>query len=238
MRINKYIASCGVASRRKAEEIILQGRVKVNGETVEELSFSVDENNDIVEIDNEQIGLDEKKVYIVLNKPEGYITTVKDQFDRPSVLDLVKDIKERIYPIGRLDYETSGLLILTNDGDLTYTLTHPKHEVDKTYMAIVKGIPTSEQMNEFESGLYIEDYKTAPAKIKIVKKDEEKNYAICQIKIHEGRNRQVRKMCRVINHPVMRLRRVAMGKITLKETEIGKYRHLTDEEIQYLKGLK
>lgn len=238
MRINKYIASCGVASRRKAEEIILQGRVKVNGKTVEELSFSVDENNDIVEIDNEQIGLDEKKVYIVLNKPEGYITTVKDQFDRPSVLDLVKDIKERIYPIGRLDYETSGLLILTNDGDLTYTLTHPKHEVDKTYMAIVKGIPTSEQMKDFESGLYIEDYKTAPAKIKIVKKDEEKNYAICQIKIHEGRNRQVRKMCRAINHPVMRLRRVAMGKITLKETEIGKYRYLTDEEIQYLKGLK
>lgn len=238
MRINKYIASCGVASRRKAEEIILQGRVKVNGKTVEELSFSVDEDNDVVEIDNEQIGLDEKKVYIVLNKPEGYITTVKDQFDRPSVLDLVKDIKERIYPIGRLDYETSGLLILTNDGDLTYTLTHPKHEVDKTYMAIVKGIPTPEQMKEFESGLYIEDYKTAPAKIKIVKKDEEKNYAICQIKIHEGRNRQVRKMCRAINHPVMRLRRVAMGKITLKETEIGKYRYLTDEEIQYLKGLK
>lgn len=238
MRINKYIASCGVASRRKAEEIILQGRVKVNGKTVEELSFSVDENNDIVEIDNEQIGLDEKKVYIVLNKPEGYITTVKDQFDRPSVLDLVKDIKERIYPIGRLDYETSGLLILTNDGDLTYTLTHPKHGVDKTYMAIVKGIPTPEQMKDFESGLYIEDYKTAPAKIKIVKKDEEKNYAICQIKIHEGRNRQVRKMCRAINHPVMRLRRVAMGKITLKETEIGKYRYLTDEEIQYLKGLK
>lgn len=238
MRINKYIASCGVASRRKAEEIILQGRVKVNGKTVEELSFSVDEDNDIVEIDNEQIGLDEKKVYIVLNKPEGYITTVKDQFDRSSVLDLVKDIKERIYPIGRLDYETSGLLILTNDGDLTYTLTHPKHEVDKTYMAIVKGIPTPEQMKEFESGLYIEDYKTAPAKIKIVKKDEEKNYAICQIKIHEGRNRQVRKMCRAINHPVMRLRRVAMGKITLKETEIGKYRYLTDEEIQYLKGLK
>ncbi|CEH34769.1 pseudouridine synthase [Romboutsia lituseburensis] len=238
MRINKYIASCGVASRRKAEEIILQGRVKVNGKTVEELSFSVDEDNDIVEIDNEQIGLDENKVYIVLNKPEGYITTVKDQFDRPSVLDLVKDIKERIYPIGRLDYETSGLLILTNDGDLTYTLTHPKHEVDKTYMAIVKGIPTPEQMKEFESGLYIEDYKTAPAKIKIVKKDEEKNYAICQIKIHEGRNRQVRKMCRAINHPVMRLRRVAMGKITLKETEIGKYRYLTDEEIQYLKGLK
>ncbi|MBQ8997878.1 MAG: rRNA pseudouridine synthase [Clostridium sp.] len=238
MRINKYIASCGVASRRKAEEIILAKRVKVNGKTVEELSFNIDEDNDIVEIDGQRIGLNEESVYIVLNKPEGYITTVKDQFDRPSVLDLVGDIKERVYPIGRLDYETSGLLILTNDGDLTYKLTHPKHEVDKTYMAIVKGIPTKEELKNFEEGLYIEDYKTAPAKIKIVKKDEEKNYAICQIKIHEGRNRQVRKMCRAINHPVMRLRRVAMGKITLKDTEVGKYRHLSKEEVEYLKTIK
>lgn len=238
MRINKYIASCGIASRRKAEEIILQGRVKVNGNTVEELSFNVDENKDIVEIDNQRIGLDEKKVYIVLNKPEGYITTVKDQFDRPSVLDLVKDIKERIYPIGRLDYETSGLLILTNDGDLTYTLTHPKHEVDKTYMAIVKGKPTDKELEDFKTGLYIEDYKTAPAKIKVVKVNEEKKYSICQIKIHEGRNRQVRKMCRTINHPVLRLRRVAMGEITLKDVEVGKYRYLSEEEINYLKGLK
>ena len=238
MRINKYIASCGVASRRKAEEIILAKRVKVNGKTVEELSFNIDENNDVVEIDGQRIGLNEESVYIVLNKPEGYITTVKDQFDRPSVLDLVSDIKERVYPIGRLDYETSGLLILTNDGDLTYKLTHPKHEVDKTYMAIVKGIPTKEELKNFEEGLYIEDYKTAPAKIKVVKKDEEKNYAICQIKIHEGRNRQVRKMCRAINHPVMRLRRVAMGKITLKDTEVGKYRHLSNEEVEYLKTIK
>ena len=238
MRINKYIASCGVASRRKAEEIILAKRVKVNGKTVEELSFNIDENNDVVEIDGQRIGLNEESVYIVLNKPEGYITTVKDQFDRPSVLDLVSDIKERVYPIGRLDYETSGLLILTNDGDLTYKLTHPKQEVDKTYMAIVKGIPTKEEQKNFEEGLYIEDYKTAPAKIKVVKKAEEKNYAICQIKIHEGRNRQVRKMCRAINHPVMRLRRVAMGKITLKDTEVGKYRHLSKEEVEYLKTIK
>ena len=237
MRINKYIASCGIASRRKAEEIILDGRVKVNGKIVEELSFNIDENEDVVEIDGERIGLNEEPVYIVLNKPEGYITTVKDQFDRPSVLDLVKDIKERVYPIGRLDYETSGLLILTNDGDLTYKLTHPKHEVDKTYMAIVKGIPTENELKNFEEGLYIEDYKTAPAKIKITKQDEEKNYAICQIKIHEGRNRQVRKMCRAIDHPVLRLRRVAMGKITLKETEVGKYRHLSKEEVEYLKSI-
>ena len=174
----------------------------------------------------------------MLNKPEGYVTTVKDQFDRKSVIDLVKDIDARVYPIGRLDYETSGLLLLTNDGDLTYKLTHPKHEVDKTYIATVKGIPTQNEITNFEKGLYIEDYKTSPAKIKIVKKNIEKNYAVCEIKIHEGRNRQVRKMCKAINHPVMNLRRKAMGKIVLKDVEIGKYRHLTIEEVNYLKNLK
>ena len=181
MRINKYIASCGVASRRKAEEIILDGRVTVNGKLVTELAFNIDEEKDIVEIDGEQIGVEKNNVYIVLNKPEGYITTVKDQFDRPSVLDLVSDIKERVYPIGRLDYETSGLLLLTNDGDLTYKLTHPKHEVDKTYMAIVKGVPNAQEIKNFEEGLYIEDYKTAPAKIKVVKINEEKNKLIREI---------------------------------------------------------
>lgn len=238
MRINKYIASCGVASRRKAEEIILDRRVKVNGEIVSELSFNIDENKDIVEIDGKVISLSENHVYIVLNKPEGYITTVKDQFDRPSVLDLVTDIKERVYPIGRLDYETSGLLILTNDGDLTYKLTHPKHEVDKTYVALVKGQPTYEELKNFRDGLEIEDYKTAPAKIRVVDVNEEKNYSKCEIKIHEGRNRQVRKMCKAINHPVLRLRRIAMGDIRLKGLKVGEYRHLTKEEIEYLKGIK
>lgn len=238
MRINKYIASCGVASRRKAEELINEGRVKVNGKIINELSFQVDENNDRVEVDEKLIGLEERLVYIMLNKPEGYVTTVKDQFDRKSVIDLVKDVGERVYPIGRLDYETSGLLLLTNDGDLTYKLTHPKHEVDKTYIATLKGIPTLNEMKNFEKGLYIEDYKTAPAKIKVLKKNEEKNYCVCEIKIHEGRNRQVRKMCRAINHPVMNLRRKAMGKIVLKDVEIGQYRYLTQEEIDYLKTVK
>ncbi|MEF9990638.1 MAG: pseudouridine synthase [Romboutsia sp.] len=238
MRINKYIASCGVASRRKSEEIILSGRVTVNGNVVGELSFNIDENKDIVEIDGKKIALSERPVYIVLNKPEGYITTVKDQFDRPSVLDLVTDINERVYPIGRLDYETSGLLILTNDGDLTYKLTHPKHEVDKTYIARMKGIPTEEEMKNFEAGLLIEDYKTAPAKIKMLEYNNEKNFAKCEIKIHEGRNRQVRKMCRAINHPVLNLKRVSVGKITLQSVKIGEYRHLSEDEIKYLKNIK
>ena len=196
MRINKYIALCGVASRRKAEELILAGRVTVNDEVMTELSYKVDEENDIVKVDDKLIKEENKLVYILLNKPEGYITTVKDQFDRPSVLDLVSDIKERVYPIGRLDYETSGLLLLTNDGDLTYKLTHPKHEVDKTYVARVKGKLTKEEIERFKTGLKIEDYTTAPAKLKVIKYDEQRDSSLLEIKIHEGKNRQVRKMCK------------------------------------------
>ena len=237
MRINKYIALCGVASRRKAEELILAGRVTVNDEVMTELSYKVDEENDIVKVDDKLIKEENKLVYILLNKPEGYITTVKDQFDRPSVLDLVSDIKERVYPIGRLDYETSGLLLLTNDGDLTYKLTHPKHEVDKTYVARVKGKLTKEEIERFKTGLKIEDYTTAPAKLKVIKYDEQRNSSLLEIKIHEGKNRQVRKMCKAINHPVLRLRRSAMGKIKIGDCEIGKYRYLTEDEIKYLKNL-
>ena len=237
MRINKYIALCGVASRRKAEELILAGRVTVNDEVMTELSYKVDEENDIEKVDDKLIKEENKLVYILLNKPEGYITTVKDQFDRPSVLDLVSDIKERVYPIGRLDYETSGLLLLTNDGDLTYKLTHPKHEVDKTYVARVKGKLTKEEIERFKTGLKIEDYTTAPAKLKVIKYDEQRDSSLLEIKIHEGKNRQVRKMCKAINHPVLRLRRSAMGKIKIGDCEIGKYRYLTEDEIKYLKNL-
>ena len=237
MRINKYIALCGVASRRKAEELILAGRVTVNDEVMTELSYKVDEETDIVKVDDKLIKEENKLVYILLNKPEGYITTVKDQFDRPSVLDLVSDIKERVYPIGRLDYETSGLLLLTNDGDLTYKLTHPKHEVDKTYVARVKGKLTKEEIERFKTGLKIEDYTTAPAKLKVIKYDEQRDSSLLEIKIHEGKNRQVRKMCKAINHPVLRLRRSAMGKIKIGDCEIGKYRYLTEDEIKYLKNL-
>lgn len=238
MRINKYIASCGVASRRKAEELIISGRVTINGELITELSTTVDETKDIVEVDGVPINQEEKKVYILLNKPEGYITTVKDQFDRPSVLDILKDVEERVYPVGRLDYETSGLLILTNDGDLTYKLTHPKHEVEKTYLAMVNGIISPEEKRRFENGLRIEDYTTAKAKLKIVKSDEEKNYSVCKITIHEGRNRQVRKMCKAIGHPVRNLRRIQMGRINIRGLEVGEYRNLTEDEVKYLKSVK
>ena len=244
MRINKYIASCGVASRRKAEELILNKKVKVNGRIIEELSFQVDEKRDIVigvhilvetsRWNGMSAGLNLKHL---LNKPEGYITTVKDQFDRPNVIDLLSGVSERVYPVGRLDYETSGLLLLTNDGDLTFKLTHPKHEIDKTYIAMVKGELTSDEIQNFKSGLYIEDYKTAPAKLRVLYYDKNKDISKLEIKIHEGKNRQVRKMCKAINHPVLRLKRVAMGKITLNDCKVGEYRHLTEAEVNYLKSI-
>lgn len=238
MRINKFIAASGVASRRKAEALILEGRIRVNNKVIKELSYQVDEDLDEVTFDNKPISVkDEKLVYIMLNKPEGYITSVKDQFDRPSVSDLTSDIKERIYPVGRLDYETSGLLLMTNDGDLTYKITHPKHEMNKTYIASVRGIVTQEEKYAFENGLKIEDYITAKANLKILKTDTNKNYSVCKVTIHEGKNRQVRKMFHAINHPTMNLKRVQVGKINIGDLEVGKYRKLTKEEIEYLKKI-
>lgn len=234
MRLQKYLAEAQVASRRKAEEIILQGRVKVNGEIITELGTKVESDSDIVTVDGKKVTICEEMVYVMLNKPEGCVTTVKDQFGRKSVLDYVSDIKERIYPVGRLDYDTSGLLLLTNDGDLTYKLTHPKNNVEKTYIAIVDRKPDSEDLERFRKGLIIEGKKTAPAKIEIVKKDR---LTTLNIKIHEGRNRQVRKMCAAIGCNVVRLKRIAEGNLELGNLEKGKYRYLSDEEIRYLKKL-
>lgn len=235
MRLQKYLAMCGVASRRKSEMLILQGRVKVNGKVIDELGYKINPNIDIVLVDNKQVIKKENNIYIALNKPEGYITTVKDQFNRPTVLDLVKGINERIYPIGRLDYDTSGLLLLTNDGDLTYKLTHPKHEIEKVYIAKIKGVPTEKELNEFRNGLKIDNYVTSKAKIKLLKKYND--YSIVKIIIHEGKNRQVRKMCKKINHPVIKLKRIAIGKIELGNLKKGNWRYLSKEEIEYLKGL-
>ena len=235
MRINKYIALCGVASRRKAEELILAGRVTVNDEVMTELSYKVDEENDIVKVDDKLIKEENKLVYILLNKPEGYVTTAKDQFGRPTVLDLVKDVKERVVPVGRLDYDTSGLLLLTNDGDVVYKLTHPKNEIDKVYEAKLFGVPDSNTINLFKRGITIDGRKTMPAKIELISVDG--RFSWCYITIHEGRNRQVRKMCQAARHPVAMLRRVAEGEIKLGDLKKGSWRYLTDKEIRYLKEL-
>lgn len=235
MRLQKFMAKAGVASRRKSEEIILDGKVSVNGNIIKELGYKVDPDNDEVKVNGKTISIEKKKLYIAINKPVGYITTVSDQFDRKTVIDLVPSVESRIYPVGRLDYDTSGLLLLTNDGDLTYKLTHPSHEIDKTYIAKVKGIPTNEELTDFKNGLRIENYVTSPAQIKILRKNN--NSSILEITIHEGKNRQVRKMCDAINHPVIDLKRVRIGKIQLSDLKEGQYRYLDSKEIDYLKKI-
>ncbi len=235
IRLQKFLAEAEVASRRKCEEIILSGRVAVNGVVVTELGTKVDDEKDIVTLDGKEVKKSNLFVYIMLNKPEGCVTTAKDQFNRPTVVDLLKDVKERVYPVGRLDYDTSGLLILTNDGDLTYRLTHPKHNIDKTYIAVVDTEPTEAEIKRFREGLVIEGRKTAKARLKVIKTTKDKAYL--QITIHEGRNRQVRKMCDAIGHPVRKLKRVATGRLTLGNLKKGEYRMLTEEEILYLKSL-
>ena len=231
-RLQKYLAECGVASRRKAEELILAGKVKINGEVVTELGTKINPSRDKVMYNNQIVKVEKRKVYILLDKPAGYISAAKDQFDNPSILHLVKDIKVRLYPVGRLDKDTTGAIILTNDGDFSYKLTHPKHEVSKTYIAEVEGVPTAEEMRTFAKGVYIDGKKTYPAKIRIVK--ETKKNSIVEIIIHEGRNRQVKKMCEEIGHKVVTLHRQAIGKIVIDGVKEGKYRCLTQKEINEL----
>lgn len=235
IRLQKYLADAGIASRRKAEELILQGRVEVNGEKVTELGTKVDDKKDIVFYNGKKVSCTEKMVYIMLHKPEGYVTTVKDQFDRPTVIDLIKNVKQRVFPVGRLDYDTSGLLLLTNDGDLTYKLTHPKHDIEKEYTAKLFGTPTPTEVSIFNRGVIIDGVKTRPAKLEILEKGEK--YCFVKITIKEGRNRQVRKMCESIKHPVSMLKRTATGEIRLGELQKGHYRELTENEIKYLKTL-
>lgn len=235
IRLQKYLAESGICSRRKAEELILAGRVKVNNAIVTELGTKVDGEKDKISLDGNPVKMNRDYVYIMLHKPVGYITAVTDQFDRPTVLDLLKDIPARLFPVGRLDYDTSGLLILTNDGDLTFKLTHPKHNIDKIYIARIKGAPTDEEMYKFRSGVVIDGYQTKPASIEILKKMG--SQCTVRIKIGEGRNRQIRKMLEAIGHETINLKRVATGKILLGELPKGEYRTLTKNEIMYLKSV-
>lgn len=232
-RLQKYLAECGVASRRKCEELILQGKVKVNNQIVTELGVKVNLEKDIVKFEDKEVKPTSKMVYILLNKPIGYVTTADDQFGRDTVLDLVK-VKERIVPVGRLDMYTSGALILTNDGDFVYKVTHPKHEIEKTYTVTVKGIIKNEEVEQLRKGVKIDDYITKPAKVKILKTDIEKNISRLEIVIHEGKNRQVRKMCESVGRKVLALHRSKIGKIGVKDIELGKWRYLKDREIQEL----
>ena len=231
IRLQKFLANSGVASRRKCEELILEGKVSVNGQIVKELGTKVNPAVDKVEYCGRSVSISNKFVYILLNKPIGYVTTAKDQFNRDSILDLVK-VKERVVPVGRLDMYTSGALILTNDGDFVYKVTHPKHEITKTYTVTVRGIIETDAVEKLKNGVEIEDYKTRPAKVKILKTDEEKNISRLEITIHEGKNRQVRKMCEAVGSKVVALHRSKIGDIGVKDLKLGTWRYLKDFEVK------
>ncbi|MDY3827714.1 MAG: pseudouridine synthase [Clostridium sp.] len=233
-RLQKYMASCGVASRRKCEEIILSGRVKVNGIIIKELGSKVDLEKDIVEVDGSVIKKEERKVYYMLNKPEGYITSVKDEKNRKTVLDIIKT-EERIYPIGRLDYDSSGLIILTNDGDIYNKIIHPRVEIIKQYRVVVKGEFRQKDIAKFERGVDIGGYVTSNASLKILGSID--NRTSLEIGIHEGKNRQIRRMLSALGYEVISLKRVAIGKIRLMNLPKGEYRALTEGELKYLKSL-
>lgn len=234
MRLQKFMAQCGVASRRSSEDIIKQGRVRVNGEIVDYMGYEVDEDVDVVEVDGARIRTEAKKYYIVLHKPKGYVTTVSDEFDRPTVMELVKDIRSRIYPVGRLDYDTSGLLIMTNDGDFANILTHPSHAVNKAYIAQLNNLPDANELNTLRKGVMLDGKLTSPARVEVLKATKHN----CEIKvtIHEGRNRQVRRMFEAIGAEVTMLKRISVGNVTLGNLPEGKWRHMNDAERQRLSG--
>ena len=235
-RLQKYLAECGIASRRKCEEYILQGKVKVNGKVITELGKKINEDIDIIEFEGNIVKKkNNKKVYILLNKPIGYVTTTKEQFGREKVLDLIKT-NRRIVPVGRLDMYTSGALILTDDGDFVYKVTHPKHEIEKTYIATVHGEVLDEEIDKLKNGIKIEDYITSQAKVKRIQYNPDKKQTRLVITIHEGKNRQVRKMCEAIGKKVIALHRSKIGDIDVKDIPLGKWRYLTEKEVKQILG--
>lgn len=231
MRLAKYLANAGVASRRKAEKLIVQGRVKVNGASVLEKGYIITPG-DRVEFDG-RIIKGQEKVYILLNKPADYISSVYDPQGRPTVRDLLRDISQRVYPVGRLDYDTEGILLLSNDGEFTNLMIHPRYEINKTYHALVKGQVGKEALKMLRDGIDLEDGRTAPAGVKVLNQIKDKTWL--EIKIHEGRKRQVKRMCMAVGHPLISLKRTAIETLNLEGVSLGQYRFLTPAEVQCLK---
>ncbi len=233
MRLNKYIASSGLCSRRKADELIEAGKVRVDGAVVKEFGLQV-EDSSVVEVDGKRIEVSTRPpVYIMLNKPVGYITSASDDLGRPTVFDLIGDMEDRLFPVGRLDYNTSGLLLLTNDGDFSNLMMHPKNEVWKTYIARVKGEVGHYKLNILRKGVIVDGIKTAPAQAEVLRHGNRSS--VIEIKIREGRNRQIRKMCEAIGHPVLELHRSAIGDLTLGHLKEGHYKKVNPADIEALK---
>lgn len=235
IRLQKYMAISGVASRRASEKLIEEGKVEVNGKVVTEMGYKITPGKDKVKVNGKIIRPEKEDVYVILNKPVGIVTSVKDEKGRVVVTDLIDEVSERIYPVGRLDADTSGIILLTNDGELAYKLTHPSKMVYKRYIAIVEGVPNKAELEKFRKGFKLEGKMTAPARVKILKNFGEDS--ILDIQLYEGRNRQVKKMCEAINHPVKKLKRISFGKLELGGLEPGQWRHLDQEEMDYIKSL-
>lgn len=231
MRLAKYLAMTGAASRRRAEEIITQGRVRVNGVVVQTPAFNVDPEYDEVICDG-QNQYPENKLYLLLYKPAGYISSVVDPQGRPTVMDLVKDINERVYPVGRLDFDTEGLLLMSNDGEFANLMIHPRYQMNKTYEAWVKGRVGQNTLAKLAGGIVLDDGVTAPAGVRLLR--EKNGNSLLEIMIHEGRKRQVRRMCAAVGHEVIHLKRTAFAALTLKGLQPGGFRHLSNEEIEDL----
>lgn len=240
-RLQKILSSAGIASRRAAETYITEGRVSVNGSTVTELGSKADPDTDDIRVDGRRVKFAARRLYILMYKPRGFITTRSDPQRRPTVIDLLTKggVRDYVYPVGRLDYDSEGLIILTSDGDLAASLTHPSHGVPREYEARVRGVPDRHALDRIARGVVLDRRKTAPAQIAIKKvvEGDDGDQAVLSIVIHEGRNRQVRNMCDAIGHPVMRLRRVRIGTITDEHIRPGEFRELSDREVASLKKL-
>jgi 23S rRNA pseudouridine2605 synthase len=232
MRLNKYIASCGVASRRGADIIIAEGRVTINGRPVSAIGTDVDPDTDAVAVDGTLLSLHSQNIYILLNKPAGVLSTCQDDRGRKCVIDLIDGVDQRLFPVGRLDYDTEGLLLLTNDGGFAYRCTHPKHEMDKTYEAVVHGRLDAAAIKHLENGIILDGVKTAPARIRCMERSDKKS--LVEITIHEGRNRQVKRMFEAVGCHVMQLKRTKLGNLTLGDLPAGKWRFLTEYEVRMI----
>lgn len=235
-RLNKFLAAAGTASRRQADLLIQQGRITVNGQAVTALGTQIDPGRDQVAVDGNPVGRQISLEYLILHKPVGYLTTVRDPFDRPTVMQLLPQTNARLFPVGRLDLDTAGLLFFTNDGDLALALAHPRHLVEKIYLARVAGIPAQDRLQQLASGILLADGRTAPAKVAL--ENVEKGNAMIRIVLREGRKRQVRRMCQAIGHPVLELQRIAMGPLRLGSLQPGEYRRPTGAEMRELVKLK
>ncbi len=232
IRIQKLIASRGLTSRRKAEELIVEGRVKVNGEVIYDLGLKIDPSKDIITVDDKPLPEPQPKIYIMLNKPRFCVTTLKDPQGRPTIRDFLKGVKERVFPVGRLDFDSEGLLLLTNDGPLTHRLIHPSFGVPKEYLVLVKGHPGKWFFKKWREGVYLEEGKTSPAEVEVVKRERTRTWL--RVIIHQGWYRQIKRMGQVTGHPVYRIKRIGYGPLKLGDLKAGEFRYLSKEEVKSL----